>query len=78
MIGKPKDEDETQWMIGLVVGTGGVIVLVVFLMIWFESLQCEARWQASGMVSHWQITSGCLVQQPDQTWIPAGNYRVID
>lgn len=39
--------------------------------------KCEQGWKDSGMPYKWGIIGGCRIQQPDGTWIPARNYRVI-
>lgn len=49
---------------------------LLFGMFIFPSIQCYTEWKDSGMNSKYSITSGCMIQRKDNTWVPAKSFRV--
>jgi hypothetical protein len=69
--------EDTRFLVGLI---GGILLLLVSIMAiaaWADSVSCHAKYADSGLQTRWSMMGGCRVNVPGQGWIPSGNYRVI-
>ena len=59
-----------------------LIIMLIVLLCAFGSFQlkvytCEKAWKSSGMTSEYQFGSGCMLQLPNKTWVPAKSWRTM-
>lgn len=44
---------------------------------WWNSVQCAAKWEASGMAHDWSIVAGCRVEVSPGKWLPDERVRDV-
>ena len=54
-----------------------VVLVCVLTSLQLNSYTCEKAWSKSGMVAEWQFSSGCMLQLPNKTWVPAKSWRTM-
>lgn len=69
--------DDVRFLIAVGFAATVISALMVMFGMWLKPMQCEQRWQRSGMQSEWTLVQGCMVQRKDGTWVPASAYREL-
>lgn len=54
-----------------------VVLVCVIGSFQLKSYTCEKAWAKSGMTAEWQFGSGCMLQLPNKTWVPAKSWRTM-
>ena len=57
---------------------GLIIVLVIAVVCWIDSISCSSRWEDSGFETKWGPIKGCIVHTPSGRWLPDDVIREVD
>lgn len=63
--------------IGVILFFVAVIVALLGVAIWTDSIACHSKWERTGFHVDFGPIQGCMIKTP-RGWIPAENYRSLD
>lgn len=66
---------ENNWVELVVYAVGIALFVVIGYAV--SAYQCQAQWGHSGMIPRFGISSGCQLERPDGTRIPASAFREV-
>jgi hypothetical protein len=54
-----------------------ILVVILSIGLYLDSLTCISKWKDSGYESRWSILTACQVKH-EGVWIPEKNFRTVD